>query len=242
MRLAETGFSEKLIRLFSESRECFVLALDSSGCFSSINRGGSIAMGYSLKDLKGRHFLEFIPEESMAGSLSAFQRLIDRGRSGRFKTRLLTKSNEQICYEFRFMAAASGVVGLGFNVKQESNNMNLRLTETNRLLSIEKRKIKERITALEDVDRLKNSLISSVSHELRTPLASIVGFAEAILSEKTLPRETLDEFSGIILSEGKRLARLIGNGLDLSRLSEMQTGNMSLDGDFEARDKNTEKY
>ena len=61
-----------------------------------------------------------------------------------------------------------------------------------------------------------------MSHELRTPLASIVGFAETIMSDQGLSKETIHEFSEIILSEGKRLAKLIDNLLDFSRLESGQ--------------------
>jgi two-component system phosphate regulon sensor histidine kinase PhoR len=53
---------------------------------------------------------------------------------------------------------------------------------------------------------------------LRTPLASIVGFAETISSDPDLPHETVKEFSEIILSEGRRLAKLINDVLDFSKL------------------------
>ena len=67
---------------------------------------------------------------------------------------------------------------------------------------------------------LKNEFISNVSHELRTPLASIVGFAETLSSEEDLEPELIKEFSGIILAEGKRLARFIEDILDFSKLEE----------------------
>jgi signal transduction histidine kinase len=71
---------------------------------------------------------------------------------------------------------------------------------------------------LEELNKLKSEFISNVSHELRTPLASIVGFAETIESDSDLPPESVKEFSNIILTEGKRLARLINDLLDFSKL------------------------
>jgi signal transduction histidine kinase len=86
------------------------------------------------------------------------------------------------------------------------------------MISIEQDRAKQQITVLEELNRLKNEFISNVSHELRTPLASIVGFAETIVSDEDLPREMIEEFSNIILSEGKRLAKLINDILDFSNL------------------------
>jgi signal transduction histidine kinase len=60
--------------------------------------------------------------------------------------------------------------------------------------------------------------VSNISHELRTPLASIIGFSETISSDLNMPDNMRNEFNEIILNEGKRLAKLINEMLDISRL------------------------
>lgn len=72
--------------------------------------------------------------------------------------------------------------------------------------------------ALQKLDVMKNEFISSVSHELRTPLASIIGFAQTLQLDPDLPVETRNEFLQIIHDEGKRLAKLINDLLDLARI------------------------
>ena len=81
---------------------------------------------------------------------------------------------------------------------------------------------------MEQINLLKNEFISNVSHELRTPLASIVGFAETLSSEDDLSPELIKEFSNIILTEGKRLARFIEDTLDFSKLEE-DSSNLKLE-------------
>jgi len=77
---------------------------------------------------------------------------------------------------------------------------------------------KEQVRALEELNTMKSDFVSSVSHELRTPLASIIGFAQTLLSDRSMPDETETEFLGIILQEGRRLAKLINDMLDLARI------------------------
>ena len=96
--------------------------------------------------------------------------------------------------------------------------LHTKLEQANRLVSIERDRAKQQITILEEINRLKNEFVSNVSHELRTPLASIVGFAETLSSDEDLPRELINEFSNIILTEGKRLAKFIEDILDFSEL------------------------
>jgi len=71
---------------------------------------------------------------------------------------------------------------------------------------------------LSELNTLKNEFISNVSHELRTPLASIIGFSETIADDKKLTIEKVKEFNEIILTESKRLAKLINDVLDFSEL------------------------
>jgi two-component system, OmpR family, sensor histidine kinase KdpD len=73
--------------------------------------------------------------------------------------------------------------------------------------------------ALEATDRLRRALLNSVSHDLRTPLASILASAASLLD----PQVELDEperkqFLNTIEEEANRLARLVGNLLDMSRI------------------------
>lgn len=82
----------------------------------------------------------------------------------------------------------------------------------------------ERTKLLEDaykelfqLDQMKDSFLSTVSHELRTPLTSIKSFAEILLSYEE-DKETQREFLTIINTESDRLARLINDLLDISRI------------------------
>ncbi len=82
------------------------------------------------------------------------------------------------------------------------------------------------ITADQEVDRMKSSLISTVSHELRTPLASIKGYATTLLADDVEWDETSQhEFLTIISDEADRLSALVDNLLDLSRI---ESGNLNI--------------
>ncbi len=75
------------------------------------------------------------------------------------------------------------------------------------------------ITREKELDQMKSQLLATVSHELRTPLASIKGFATTLLREDVEWDEaSRREFLTIIDQESDRLAELIGNLLDMSRI------------------------
>lgn len=68
-------------------------------------------------------------------------------------------------------------------------------------------------------DRLKSALLSSVSHDLRTPLAGIKAAASSLLQEDIQwSEEDRRAFAADIDAEADRLAKLVSNLLDLSRI------------------------
>ena len=82
------------------------------------------------------------------------------------------------------------------------------------------KKQNERMAArLVEVDQMKKDFISHVSHELKAPLASMQETTH-LMSER-IPGPLTDKQRRLLdlnLQSGKRLAQMIGNILDLSRL------------------------
>ena len=72
---------------------------------------------------------------------------------------------------------------------------------------------------LRKLDQMKDDFVSMVSHELRTPLTTMKEFV-AIISDEIPGTLTKDqkEYIGIIKENINRLARLIGNLLDISKI------------------------
>ncbi len=71
--------------------------------------------------------------------------------------------------------------------------------------------------ALRRADTVKTALLRAVSHDLRSPLTAISAAGEAVGSPSLSPEERA-EMAAVIQEEAKRLARLVDNLLDLSRL------------------------
>src|SRR5438034_6225455 len=70
-----------------------------------------------------------------------------------------------------------------------------------------------------EIDQMKKNFISHVSHELKAPLASMQETTHLLLEK--IPGPLTDKQQRLLdlnLQCGKRLAQMIGNILDLSRL------------------------
>lgn len=75
------------------------------------------------------------------------------------------------------------------------------------------------ITRFREADVLKDTFISVVSHELKTPVAIIKGYAETLRRpEARRDPALMEEMLGAIADESDRLARLVDDLLDASRL------------------------
>lgn len=73
-------------------------------------------------------------------------------------------------------------------------------------------------TSLQKLENMRNRFLSDVSHELRTPMTSISGFIEGIL-DGTIPPEKHQEYLKIAYSEASRLARLVNDMLEMTKMS-----------------------
>ena len=95
---------------------------------------------------------------------------------------------------------------------------------SNRKLAVANQELEEANRKLKEIDKMKSGFISIVSHELRTPLTSIKAFTEIILMKPQMPPEKRDKLLHIINNESDRLARLITDILDLTKI---EAGKMS---------------
>lgn len=69
----------------------------------------------------------------------------------------------------------------------------------------------------EDANVMKSSFLANMSHEIRTPLGVIVGYSE-ILAEENLEAQEKQQIVKSVKRNGKELARLIDDILDISKV------------------------
>ena len=70
---------------------------------------------------------------------------------------------------------------------------------------------------LQASDNSRGQFMGNIAHELRTPMTTIKGFVDGIL-DGTIPPEMQNHYLQLVSQESGRLARLIQNMLDLSKL------------------------
>jgi PAS domain S-box-containing protein len=226
--------SEELLSSIFELSEDIILIVDSNGLVVKINNNGAMLLDYNHSELIGRHFLDFADYRGKAIIAQALKNILKLKNTQKIECSLITKTGKEIKIDANGKAIITdGKVTGMFCVAKDvtklkiyenaSKDLNVKLLESHRLLSIERGRSDQRKAVLEELNELKSEFISNISHELRTPLASIIGFSETIASDPEMPAEMKAEFIQIIIQEGKRLAKLINDILDLSRVESGKT-------------------
>ncbi len=72
---------------------------------------------------------------------------------------------------------------------------------------------------LQETDRSRGQFMGNIAHELRTPMTTIKGFVDGVL-DGTIPPELHNHYLQIVSSETGRLARLVQNMLDVTKLEQ----------------------
>ena len=219
---------ENFNKLLSISDD-LIFILDKDGCFIEINESGAMLLDYKEGEILGKHFLEFIPPENSVEVATAIDMMLNSKKVASFKTDLKSKLDRQISFVItgRTILKDDVVIGL-FGIGKDETKINKlrdelkklkpKLIEAQRLISVERARVWQQYSLVEELERLKSEFVSNISHEFRTPLASIVGFSETIVSDPNLPDEMKAEFNRVIFNEGKRLAKMINDILDVSSI------------------------
>jgi PAS domain S-box-containing protein len=227
-------WKELFLGLFNVARELFFI-LDENGLIISINEFGASSLDYSPQELIGKHFLDIIDPVNTQ-IVNASINLALKNDNSFFETSLINKYEKINRYQISIRTVKKnqriiGLIGVGKDVslqrkiENELADLKPKLIEAERLIALERARSSHQKMMLDELNSMKSEFVSNISHELRTPLASIVGFSETIASDPNMPLEMRNEFNLIILNEGKRLAKLINDVLDLSR---METGRIAI--------------
>jgi len=218
---------ENKFNLLVKTSPDLIFILDYSGKIILINEAAKNNLEYSPDEMKGKYFLEFINKDDTSLVNISINKVLSEKKTVKFKTNLLTKYGQLFPFELSCNTITEnkktiGLLGVGkdlsekFRYENELQKIRPKLTEINRMLNIERARSSPQKSVVEELNRLKNDFISGISHEFRTTLASIIGFSETIVSDPEINDSMKEEFINVIMSEGKRLAKLINYFLDSS--------------------------
>jgi len=74
------------------------------------------------------------------------------------------------------------------------------------------------LTPIRRLEQVRRDFVANVSHELRTPLTIVGGYAETLVDDADVPVASRQAFLQTILSNTRRMQRIVDDLLDLSRI------------------------
>ena len=195
-----------------EADRYFTLSLDllciagSDGYFKRLNPAWEKALGYTVGELLGKPFLEFIHPDDRPATIQETEKLGKGQNTVSFENRYRCKDGS---YRSLLWSATP------FVEQQQIYAVARDVTEL-------KRSQEALLQAKEEAERaskFKDQFLSTMSHELRTPLNAVLGFSE-LLTDKRYGEmnERQARYVNHIHTSGRHLLKLISDILDLSKI------------------------
>jgi len=238
--LDQRGYLESIISSITDS----LIVVNPDATLRSVNKATLDLLGYREDELIGQPVKIIFLQEEESILHKYFQKIIDAGVRYNIGLTLLTKQGKAIPVNFSGALMQQdgkiiGIVGVARDIRQimaiisdlekkeaELEERSKTLTRMQRAmlhimddLDIAKKEMHKVNKELQTLDGLRSDFVSTVSHELRTPLTTMKEFASIILDEipGKLTKEQ-KEYMDIISGNIDRLARLINNLLDISKI------------------------
>jgi len=167
-----------------------IVMIDLNGKIVLMNRRAEEVLGFSARELVGRHYAEAKQQYELS-------QMIQEG----------LKSKQHLREEITFYFPEERLLELNLvPIHPEGNDFSGVLL------------VLQDVSAIRRLERMRSEFVANVSHELKTPITAVKGFAETLLGGAVNDEETARSFLQIIFDESDRLNRLIGDILELSKI------------------------
>jgi PAS domain S-box-containing protein len=206
------GYIENLV----ENAADIILSTDLEDRILTWNRGAEMTLGYSKEEVIGKHLSILLPPQRVH-ELAEMRAKVE-----------LSGALRDIEVESNKKGGAAIYLSLSVSPITDGDGKIVGFLRVAKDIT-EKKRYERR---LKELDKLKSDFVSNVSHELRTPLTAIKGSLDNMLDGLTGDlNEKQSRYLVRIKSNADRLARLINDLLDLSRIEagiKLKRTNLSL--------------
>ena len=207
--------TEELNRFFTVALDLLCIA-DTEGRFRHLNPQWEVVLGYSLEELEGKRFLDFVHPDDLASTEAALAKLAAQKVVLDFVNRYQRKDGSYRWIEWRSYPAGELVYAAARDITERKATEE-KIRRINEELEL---RVDERTAQLEAANKELEAFTYSVSHDLRAPLRAIDGYT-SILDEDY--GQDFDEegrrVCKIIHDNTRRMGQLIDDLLAFSRLS-----------------------
>ncbi|MCP4714416.1 MAG: PAS domain-containing protein [Deltaproteobacteria bacterium] len=209
--------SHNFIENIVESINSGILTIDKNDMISLINNNAVDMLGLPTADILNRPYRQALPKKLAA--------LITRTKNAALREGCVIDA------PLNYVPAKNSSLPLAVTATRLKNTHK---TGSGIIFVFRDISASRELERLRQLDEMKTDFVSSVSHELRTPLSIIKSYVEAILNQVDPDNYQVQrEFLHVVNSETDRLARLVDDLLDISRIEaghlELEHENVRID-------------
>lgn len=212
------GEQRDAIRNLSEAIEqshSAIMILDLEQRIEYVNRGVCQQIGYSRRELIGRHWRDLLVANTRAETVSDLIATVESGQS--WEGEWINQRKDGTIYP---------VHGMISPVKHRDGAMSCFVAIFDDATDAKRKEaeLREARDLAQAGDRAKGQFLATMSHEVRTPLNGIVGFTSLLLDTALSVEQR--EFVQTIRASGEALIELTSDILDFARI---ESGKLKLD-------------
>lgn len=178
------------------------------GKFIKLNRQWETALGYSIQELEGRKFMEFVHEDDVKSTEEVMKDLRSNKIVSNFVNRYRTKDGSYRWIEWRASPFDNHIYASARDITE-------RKMREQELCNAKKE--------AEAASLLKSQFLASMSHEIRTPMNGMIGFLQLLL--KTDLNDKQLDYLYYIMNASENLVYIVNDILDISKI---ESGKMKL--------------
>jgi PAS domain S-box-containing protein len=218
---------QNLDRFFTLSRELLCIA-DIDGCLLRVNPTWKETLGWTIDDLTGKPFLDFVHSDDREGTLGAVEELTAGQAAVGFENRFRCSDGSFRWLQWSSTAAPEQgliyIAGRDITERKHAEEALRRLAEElEQRFAARTADLSARTADLSAANEELEAFAYSVSHDLRAPLRGIDGFSQAVLEEYSeLLDETGKDYLNRLRAASQRMGVLIDDMLSLSRVSRVE--------------------
>jgi PAS domain S-box-containing protein len=199
-----------------ESTDDAVIVKDREGTITSWNPAAERMFGYAPDEAIGQHISLLFPPDMAGSERDILGEILEGRKVDHYETTRMTRDGRRIDVSLTVspLRDETGVIVGASKVVRDVSERRRSEAQAGRAADLARANAQ-----LAAADRLKDQLLAMANHELRTPLTSIAGFTRTLIDlEDRITDAQRREFLEIISSQTDRLARLVEDMLDLSRV------------------------
>jgi PAS domain S-box-containing protein len=202
--------SQEKYRMITQSTLDIIFIIDKFGKQLFFNDRVEDILGYSVDELIGKSFINFIPKSELPNYLSHLKTVFSKKEISNFVTKIYHKKGHLVDVEIngKLVKAGNDYVGQG-----AIRDISRRIASDN--------EIKLKNEQLVKLNAEKDKFFSIIAHDLRSPFNSFLGLTQIMNEElQSLNMEQIQQFASTLNTSASKLYSLLENLLQWAKAQQ----------------------